>query len=133
MVIFKVNAQEVKKTKLDKQKSISIKEFNQLIDSSIVLLKTKDLKEISDSNHIMIMMCLNTIQMSVDTNLNDRFVGERYATLVSWETYNKNYMHNITKVYPNWIHNRGMGYYFPKLKMEVYGTPKLYAIFDVKE
>jgi hypothetical protein len=26
----------------------------------------------------------------------------------------------------------GMGFYFPKLKMEVYGTPRAYAMFNVR-
>ena len=129
--ILKLNAQEIKNINLDEQKSISKMEFNQLVDSSTTLLKTKALSEISDTNHIMIMMCLNTIPMALDSNLNNRFTGGRYDTLIKWET-NKKYTQDIIKVYPKWIPNRGMGYYFPKLKMELYGTPRLYAYFAVK-
>jgi hypothetical protein len=44
-----------------------------------------------------------------------------------------NYERDIVKVYTKWIPNKGMGFYFPQLKMELYGTPMPYAIFEVSE
>ncbi|SFD24031.1 hypothetical protein SAMN05518672_1011206 [Chitinophaga sp. CF118] len=41
------------------------------------------------------------------------------------------YTKDIITVYKEWIPNRGMGFYFPKLQMELYGTPMLYAIYNV--
>lgn len=45
----------------------------------------------------------------------------------------KEYRRNINKVYPQSIFSRGMGLYYPKLKMELYGTPNPYATFDVSK
>ena len=61
-----------------------------------------------------------------------RFEGGKYEqlTLIFGQT---KYIDKLTKVYPEWTLNRGMGFYFPKLKMELYGTPDVYAIFNVKK
>jgi hypothetical protein len=116
----------------DSSKSISLSSFDSLVDRSIILLKSKELSEIADSDQITIMMCLNTIIFSIKKPaFDDRFTGDRYQGLIkiSGKT---DYLRNITKVYSDWIPNRGMGFYFPKLRMEVYGTPLPYAIFDVR-
>jgi hypothetical protein len=78
-------------------------------------------------------MCLNTIFMiHKKYSIEQVFIGGRYRELETVER-KVNYGKDIVKVYPNWIPNRGMGYYFPKLKMELYGTPYRYAIFNVVE
>ena len=109
----------------DSSKHISQKDFDLLVDECIKLLQTKKIFAISDAQHIQIMMCLNTIFMrSLKTG--------RYDELnkISEE---KKYTRAIKKVYPNWIPNRGMGFYFPELKMELYGTPFQYAVYDITE
>lgn len=106
----------------DTIKSITLSQFDEIVDNSIELLQTKKLSEISDHDHINIMMALNTIFMR-------DFKGGHYEQLKVLA--DKKYVREIIKVYKEWIPNRGMGYYFPKLKMELYGTPQLYAIFDV--
>ena len=107
----------------DSSKHISQKDFDLLIDNCITLLQTKKLNAISDEQHIQIMMCLNTIFMR-------RLKAGHYDELekISEET---KYTRDIIKVYPNWVPNRGMGFYFPQLKMELYGTPSRYAIYDI--
>lgn len=107
----------------DSSHVISKADFDKLIDTCTLLLQTKQLKDISDAQHIKIMMTLNTIGLK-------NFEGGKYEHLekVSRE---KNYMKDIIKVYPEWSPNRGMGYYFPKLKMELYGTPSPYAVYTV--
>jgi hypothetical protein len=106
-------------------------EFDILVDSSIYLLTTHDLSDISDDDHKNIMMCLNTIFMASDSSLQRRFVSGRYKRLEAVAEKN-NYTDNIIKIYPEWLPNRGMGFYFPKLDMELYGTPRLYAWFQVR-
>lgn len=113
------------KSNLDSSKTISKVSFDNLVDTCIQLLQTKKLSDISDSEHINIMMCLNTIFMR-------QFIGGHYEKLTT-VTNEKNYTKDIIKIYPDWIPNRGMGFYFSKLKMELYGTPRLYAIFNVKK
>ena len=109
----------------DSSQTILKEDFDSLVDQSISLLKTKKLEEITDEQHIKIMKSLNTISVR-------KLKKGRYEKL---EEVSKQieYTKNITKRYPDWIPNRGMGFYFPKLKMELYGTPMPYAIFDVKE
>jgi len=107
----------------DSSISITLKEFDKQIDDCISWLQTKQISDISDEQHMQIMMCLNTILMR-------DFKGGHYEQLnkVSEE---KNYTKDIIKIYTEWIPNRGMGFYFPKLQMELYGTPMLYAIYNV--
>jgi hypothetical protein len=117
----------------DSSKTIKLIEFNHRVDRATELLRTKELSAISDSDHINIMMCLNTIFMiHKKYSIEQVFIGGRYRELETVER-KVNYGKDIVKVYPNWIPNRGMGYYFPKLKMELYGTPYRYAIFNVVE
>lgn len=106
-------------------KVISKVDFDTLVEKSIILLETKTLEEITDAQHIDIMMCLNTAGMQ--SLKNEKY---RKLELVSEQ---KGYAKNIIKRYPKWIPNRGMGFYFPKLNMEVYGTPRAYAIFEIKK
>ncbi len=116
----------------DSSKSISISAFDSLFNNSITLLKTKDLADISDSGHIEIMMCYNTIKFTrIKPGFELRFADDKYQELDSL-FIEKDYMHNIIKVFPEWMPNRGLGFYFPKLKMEVYGTPRAYAMFRVR-
>jgi hypothetical protein len=107
----------------DSSKTIPKETFDNLVDSSIKLIQTKEISEISDSGNINIMICFNTIFMR-------KFKDGRYQKLLNL-IEEKNYMKDIIKVYPEWIPNRGMGFYFPKLKMEFGGTPRRYAIFNV--
>ncbi|MBM3186903.1 MAG: hypothetical protein FJZ67_11445 [Bacteroidetes bacterium] len=104
---------------------ISLFEFDKKIDNSMNLLKERTLKNISDEQHIEIMICLNTIFMR-------DFKGGHYDELRQLSE-EKKYTTDIIKVYPKWIPNRGMGFYFPKLNMELYGTPRLYAIYNVQK
>ena len=135
----------------DSSQTITLLKFNQRVDRAINLLKTKKLSKISDTDHINIMMCYNTIFM---TNKNDpghklgelkdstrtiiiyatllRFSGGRYDELENLINGSK-YFNKITKIYPDWQPNRGMGMYFPKLQMEIDGLPNAYAFFKVSE
>jgi hypothetical protein len=100
-------------------------EFDEKVDDSILNLETKTLKEISDKEHITIMMCLNTIFMR-------NFEGGQYLKLEE-VAKQKKYVEEITIVYPENSPNRGMGYYFSKLRMELYGTPSQYAYYKIKK
>jgi hypothetical protein len=105
-------------------------EFHRRVDRASKLLQTQKLSAISDSDHVNIMMCLNTIFLSgdFDKRFNDT-ICKRLLSIAN----EKDYRHNIVKVYPEWLFNRGMGRYYPKIKMELYGTPNLYATFIVSK
>ena len=133
--LFLVSAcfgQQTARFNLDSLKVITKVQFDRLVDTSISLLQTRKLSDIPDSGHINIMMCLNTIFMAYDTIQQKRFRTGRYAKLEQVAELKK-YDREIIRVYPEWIPNRGMGFYFPKLRMELYGTPRLYAWFQVEE
>jgi hypothetical protein len=132
----------------DSAKRITLNGFNDRVDRALLLLKTRDICEISDTDHINIMMCLNTIcfthlkergpmiDSTTDGHLKAfevkiRFAAGRFSELE--KIADKTYVRNIIKVYPEWVPNRGMGFYFPHIKMELYGTPSRYAMFDVSE
>jgi hypothetical protein len=134
---------------IDTSKTITLTEFNQKVDRAVILLKTKPLNEISDTDHVNIMMCWNTIFMAFvkvglkTVRLNDsekvtlqnykkRFTGGRYHKLEKVIGKVK-YTANLIKIYPEWSRSRGMGVFFAKLQMAVYGTPEPYAVFNVTE
>ena len=48
----------------DSSKTISLTEFNHRVDRAIEVLQTKNLAQIADSDHVNIMMCLNTVFMT---------------------------------------------------------------------
>jgi len=114
----------------NKPKKISWAEFHRRVDRATEHVQSKQLSAISDSDHVNIMMCLNTIFLSSD--FDKRFDDARCKRLISF-AHEKDYSNNIAKVYPEPLFNRGMGLYFPKLNMELYGTPNLYATFIVSE
>jgi len=133
----------------DSIRTITLSDFNRRVDRAIECLQTKELTQIADSDHINIMMCLNTILMTslkekgplISQTPNgqvkmyatiDRFTNGRYKQLEDIADQ-KNYDRNIVKVYPDWVFSRGMGLYFVKLQMELYGTPHLYAFFQVSD
>ncbi len=113
-------------------RAISVSSFDSLVSHSIVLLETKELSQISDSDHIKIMMCLNTITFTIiKHSFKKRFTDEKYQRFIRLSE-EKGYPWSLVNIYPKWFPNRGMGLYFPQLKMEVYGTPMPYAIFKGK-
>jgi hypothetical protein len=134
---------------IDSSKTITLTEFDQRVDRAIILLKTKKLYQISDTDHVNIMMCWNTIFMSgvkkhkpQIIKLSDgkhefylfkqRFSGGRYKKLDKMIDKIE-YTDSLRKIYPEWSPSRGMGVFFPKLQMAMYGTPEPYAVFNVTE
>jgi len=113
----------------NKPEKITWNEFHQRIDRAIKLLQTKELLAISDSDHVNIMMCLNTIFL----NDSDKKIKDARSKKLLSVAQEKDYRHNIAKVYPGWSFNRGMGQYYPQIKMELYGTPNLYATFVISK
>ncbi len=68
----------------DSSKSISVASFDSLVSNSIALLKTKDLSDISDTEHINIMMCYNTIKFTrTRPGFAFRFADDKYQELES--------------------------------------------------
>ena len=77
------------------------------------------------------MMCVNTINIVNASFIEPKFTSKRYKKLQ--DIVKKiDYSRNIVKVYPTFSWNTGMGYYFPKLNMELDGLPAPYSTFDVE-
>jgi hypothetical protein len=136
------------KIDVDQWQKISLTEFNSRIDRAIELLETKQISEISDIDQISIIKCLNTVFMippkefkPVADSIKDiykrssafqRFSGGRYEALQRLAD-EKQYDRNLTKKYPDFIPDRGMGFYFKKLQIELYGTPHHMSMYNVTE
>jgi hypothetical protein len=104
--------------------SITKAAFHAQVDSCISWIKEKPLAALSDEQHVQVMYCLNTIFMR-------RLESGNYGVLLQLVEQMR-YTFDIIKIYPEWIPNRGMGFYFPKLKMELYGTPMPYSCYSVE-
>ncbi|MCR8559059.1 hypothetical protein KXD93_15490 [Mucilaginibacter sp. BJC16-A38] len=111
----------------NKPTRIMLAEFHRRIDRATRLLLTRKLSAISDKDHVNIMMCLNTIFLNDRVKTFNDAECKRFLAVAN----KKDYRNKIGKVYPEWLFNRGMGQYYPKLKMELYGTPNMYATFEV--
>jgi|GEM_PF-3357916 len=117
----------------DKQKHITLGEFYNRVDKANKLLTTRNISAISDQDHVNIIMCLNTIVFCKHTikGLDKRFIVSKCQQLERVAREIK-YSENLGKIYAE-IPSRGLGEYFPKLKMELYGTPYGYAKYSVSE
>jgi hypothetical protein len=107
----------------DSSKTISKTSFDKLVDNSLKLIQTKELSKITDKEHIDLIMCLNTIFVL-------KLSGGQYQTLET-VAKEKEYSKNLTKIYPEWTPNKGMGLYIKKLKIELYGTPRPNSYYKV--
>ena len=113
--------------------TITLYQFNNLVDSCTHLLQNKNLSEISDSGHIYIIMCGNTIFYTrIKNRFQQRFDGDRYERFEAiLENDSASYIHEITKIYPDWRMNAGVGIYFPKLNIEFGGRLHRHSLFRV--
>ena len=110
--------------------TLSAIKFDHYVDSCTALLKTKKLSEISDSGHIYIILCANTIFYTlVPNSFQHRFVGGRYEEFNN-AVFTTSYTRNITSRYPDWK-SGGSGLYFPHLQIEYGGFLSRHSLFKV--
>jgi hypothetical protein len=125
-----VGQSKVLETRNDKINSITFSEFDSLLQRLSILLETHDLVKISDSDHIMIIKTINTLNTPRYEGMRERKIQTRFLHLIS----NKDYLRGIASIY-SWVPSRGMGYYFKKLDVELMGSPhssNLFLITDLK-
>lgn len=115
----------------DTSKKITLTEFQSRVDRATMLLKTKKLSAISDTDHINIIMCINTIHIVNHSFLEPKLTAKRYKKFEAMLT-KVDYSKNIIKVYPIFLWNTGLGYYFPKLNIELDGNPAEYSMFYIE-
>lgn len=112
--------------------TLSAIRFDHYVDSCIALLETKRLSEISDSGHIYIILCANTIFYTFIANgFQQRFVGGRYEKF-NEIIFNTSYTKNIGSFYPDWK-STGSGLYFPRLQVEYGGLLHRHSLFKVQD
>lgn len=113
--------------KRDVSPTITKSEFDCLVDETIYFLESNTLEQATDKEHTSMIMCINTVFFKYKKE-------ERYRILkVTFTQVQNEYVAFITTHYPDFTYNRGMGFYFPSLKMELLGTPFQYAMFNVDE
>ena len=94
------------------------------------LLSEKDLNLLTERDHTDILRLANSGLMVPlrDTSIFQTQEYSKFLKLLDMTQYIK----TLKKLYPDWVYSRGMGYYFPKLQLEYYGTPHLRSFFLVE-
>jgi hypothetical protein len=116
----------LKKPNMDSLIVVNKQQFDTIVEHCIALLKTRRNIEIKDADHIKIIRLINSINMSQDIS----FKNGTYADFMKL-VKDKDYEKEISTYY-DWIPNRGMGFYFQKLQVELGGTPHLYSRYTIK-
>ncbi len=116
----------LKKPNMDSLIIVTKQQFDTIVQHCTSLLTTRRNIEIKDADHIKIIRLINTINMSQDTS----FKSGIYADFMK-QVKDKDYEKEISTYY-DWIPNRGMGFYFQKLQVELGGTPHLYSKYRIK-
>ena len=116
----------LKKPNMDSLIVVNKQQFDTIVEHCISLLKAFRNIEIKDADHIKIIRTINTINMSQDIS----FKNGIYSDFIKL-TQDKNYEKEISTYY-DWIANRGMGFYFQKLQVELGGTAHLYSRYTIK-
>lgn len=116
----------LKKPNMDSLIIVTKQQFDTIVQHCTSLLTTRRNIEIKDADHIKIIRLINTINMSQDTS----FKSGIYAEFMK-RVKDKDYEKEISTYY-DWIPNRGMGFYFQKLQVELGGTPHLYSRYAIK-
>lgn len=127
--IFVPNAYSQNKVPDQKiQETISKEMFLDLVNQSIKLLENKKLDEIKDFEHIQIIMCINTIKI-LKSKLEKETICEKLLKLEEEKDYGNQLSKNI---YTDCIPNRGMGFYYTKIKIELNGAPSKFAWYNLE-
>jgi hypothetical protein len=114
------------KENMDSVISITKKDFDSTIVYCFPLLK-KAVTAIGIQDHVKIIRCYNTLTFNHDHNLKDKL----YKTFIAM-IREEDYVHSMYSMY-DWIPNRGMGYYFQRLQIELLGTPHSYSMYTIIE
>lgn len=116
----------LKKPNMDSKNGLTKQQFELKVNESTTNLNDKRLSEISNEANSQIIRLINTTRMSQDSL---RYAGiySDFITAVEKTGYEK----EIASFY-DWIPNRGMGFYFQKLQVELGGTPHLYSIYTIE-
>ena len=116
----------LKKPNMDSTITITKQNFDSIIETSISLITKREVLYIRSTEHIKIIRLINTISMSQDISFKSG-IYSRFMNLIKEKDYEKE-----LSTYFDWIPNRGMGFYFQKLQIELGGTPHLYSRYNIE-
>ena len=101
------------------------KQFKTIIQHCISLLNTHQVREIVSEEHVIIIKSINTINKSRHIlSKNDSY--EVFMKLVA----EKKYEIELSSFF-DWTPNKGMGYYFPSLQVELGGSPAPNSYYEI--
>ncbi|WP_316734869.1 hypothetical protein [Pedobacter aquatilis] len=115
----------LKKPNMDSLIIVSRRQLDTIVQHCISLLTTSRIIEIKDADHIKIIRLINTINLSQDIS----FKTGIYADFMK-RLKDKDYEKQFSHLY-DWTPNRGMGFYFQKLQVELGGTPHLFSTYTI--
>lgn len=116
----------LKKPNMDSMIVVTKQQFDTIVTDCISLLTTRRNIQLKDEDHIKIIRLINTVNMSQETSFKNGIYSE-FMKLVKEKDYEKD-----VSIYYDWISNRGMGFYFQKLQIELGGTPRIYSRYTIK-
>ncbi|MFM1999372.1 MAG: hypothetical protein RL204_1319 [Bacteroidota bacterium] len=116
----------LKMPNMDLKNIVNQAQLERLVSQSIIILDTKSNLVITDDENIQIIRLINTIRMNQDS----LFKSGVYLDFME-DVEKMNYEREISIRY-DWIPNRGMGYYFQKLQVELGGSPHLYSTYVIE-
>lgn len=112
----------------DSMVHISGERFHALVMHLTHKLERTPFAQWSTADHINLMRALNTTMFA--SLPGERFHREPYRHMDHLSD-STGYRHWAANNLGGWVPNRGMGFYFPELDMELEGTPTLHGQFNV--
>jgi hypothetical protein len=85
------------------------------------LLSNKQIHVLTNEEQVKIIRLANSGLMAPLRDIS-LFQNNKYDMFLNMLD-TKKFIETLIKLNPDWLHSRGMGYYFPKLRVEYYGTP----------
>jgi hypothetical protein len=116
----------LKKPNMDLKNFVNQAQLEMLVIQSTTILDTKSILVITDEENIQIIRLINTIRMEQDS----LYKSGVYLHFME-DVEKTNYEKEISILY-DWILNRGMGFYFQKLQVELGGTPHFYSRYVIE-
>ena len=116
----------LKKPNMDSMVVVTKQQFDSTVTVCTTLLTTHSNIQLKDEDHMKIIRLINTIGMSKETSFKIGIYSE-FMKLVKEKDYEKD-----VSIFYDWIPNRGMGFYFQKLQIELGGTPRIFSRYTIK-
>lgn len=114
-------------SKFDSLVIVNKNQFDIIIKFCTKLLTVFKINEIQNVDHIKIIRLINAIRISQSDLLKHGIYAD-FMKLVEDINYDKQMY-----TYYDWIPNKGMGFYFKQLNIELGGTPRMYSVFKIND